>query len=170
MIKVIDNFLSPDECSEYIELIEEFTRQKNIPFTNSSTNFNHKYVNEELSQKFYERFLTFKDDSLNVVKPNNLIMMAKYANGEQFGIHTDTGLYYNKDKQLKTQYTVLIYLNDDFEGGLTIFYDDFFNKTTEIIPRKGSCLIFDINLWHEGQIVKSGNKYWIGCEFIGKFT
>ncbi len=84
-----------------------------------------------------------------------------------FGIHTDTGLYYNDKDKIYTTHTLLIYLNDDFEGGTTVFYDSNFKITDTIIPKKGSCLIFDISLFHKGSVVSKGSKYWIGCELIG---
>jgi hypothetical protein len=30
-------------------------------------------------------------------------------------------------------------------------------------------LDFDIDLWHRGDVIQSGTKYWIGCEIIGTF-
>lgn len=167
MISCINNFLSDDECKEYIQLIEEAMTHKNIPFTNTSNNFNHKCINQELANKFLERI--FKNGQLDkdVNTANDLIMMAKYNKGENFGIHTDTGLFYDKATKTKTRYTLLVYLNDDFKGGNTVFYTDKFKLTDIIIPKKGSCLLFDIDLWHEGKEVTEGSKYWIGCEIIG---
>jgi len=172
MIKVIPNFLSNDECAEYINLInEKANKSDTCCFTNNADMFNHKYINETLSQHFYDRFCLFENPSDNeITGPNNLVMMARYINGENFGLHTDTGLFYDNINKLKSRFTVLIYLNDDFDNGNTIFYNDKFQVTDVIKPVKGSCLIFDIDLWHEGQAVKNGNKYWIGCEFIGKFS
>lgn len=169
MIKILDNFLTDKECQFYIQSIKE--KNSNVPFSNSSLSTNDKYIDHELAKKFYQRLIEL-DSSLKYPKTlgyNNLIMTSYYKEGENFGIHTDTGLYYDYINKIKTRYTLLIYLNDDFEGGKTIFYDDNFNKTTEIIPKKGSCLIFDINLYHEGTQVISGSKYWIGCEILGSF-
>ena len=45
-----------------------------------------------------------------------------------------------------------IYSND-------IFYDDKFKETVRVTPKKGSCIIFDIDLWHQGLEVKNGKKY-----------
>ena len=62
----------------------------------------------------------------------------------------------------------MIYLNDDFTGGKTVFYDDCFQKTVEIEPKKGKALLFDIDLWHKGEEIHNGEKFWIGCEIISK--
>ncbi len=168
MITVYDHFLTDDECDTYITMINNFAAQKHVPFSNSATNFNHKYIDEKLAQSFYDRCRE-KQIQIDTIGPNNLIMMAKYQKGESFGIHTDTGLYYNKANNTKTRYTLLIYLNDNFIGGNTIFYTDHLQVLKTIVPKKGSCLLFDIDLWHEGCEVLDGYKYWIGCELIGSF-
>jgi predicted 2-oxoglutarate/Fe(II)-dependent dioxygenase YbiX len=168
MIRVIDNFLTDEECQNYIQLIEHLTKEKNVRFSESAYNFNHKYTDNKLAQSFYE-----KGQQLNLFEncttlgPNKLIMVSKYTKGENFGIHTDTGLFYDKINKVKTRYTLLIYLNDDFEGGNTVFYDNNLNITETIVPKKGSCLLFDIDLLHEGKKVTQGSKYWIGCEILG---
>lgn len=171
MIRIIDNFLTNEECNKYIELINNFIMKKNIPFSNSANNFNHKYTDINLSQEFYDKCIEKNVlENIDTLGPNKLIMVSKYQKGENFGLHTDTGLYYNIEDQTKTRYTLLIYLNDDFDGGKTIFYTDNFEISKTISPKKGSCLLFDIDLWHEGKEVLNGTKYWIGIEIIGKFT
>jgi hypothetical protein len=170
MIHIIDNFLSPKECSDYITLIDtiRLSKDKHVPFTNNASNFNHKYVDLVLSEHFYKKLID-KWPSAEPIGPNNLIMISRYNAGENFGIHTDTGLFYDKLNRIKTRYTMLIYLNDDFTGGNTVFYDTSFNVTRVVVPKKGSCLVFDIDLWHEGREILNGNKYWIGIELIGNF-
>ena len=96
-------------------------------------------------------------------------MTGKYLSNNNFGLHTDTGLFYNKNTKEKSQYTLLIYLNDDFEGGTTSFFTDNFQPTVTIHPKQGTALLFDIDLWHKGDKLISGEKYWIGCELIAKF-
>lgn len=162
MIKTQNNFLTDEECNSFIKGINNKTNK--ICFTDNGKFENDKYTNPELADYFYQKLkpkLEFK-----TYRANNLIMTGKYTPNEEFGIHTDTGLYYNIDQKEKSRYTLLIYLNDDFEGGETIFYDDYFKEIKRIIPKKGMALIFDIDLWHKANKVKTGYKYWIGCEII----
>lgn len=166
-VLLIDNFLDVEECNVYINQINE--KKDIINFTNEGKFKNDKYIDPDLSMLFYNRIGYDVINKLNVVKPNNLIMTGKYEVGQSFSLHTDTGLYFNLEQKLKSTYTMLIYLNDDFEGGHTLFYDDKFNHLFNIIPKKGMALIFDIDMWHSGQQLSSGTKYWIGCELIGKF-
>lgn len=163
---MIDKFLTDEECDNYISLIEEKTKDVCVPFTNNTTNFNHKYVDNELAQIFYDKLVNGPLDS---TRANDLIMMSKYVEGEKFGLHTDTGLFYDSKSKTKSRYTMLIYLNDNFDGGSTVFYNNNFVITDTVVPKRGSCLIFDIDLWHEGQPISNGIKYWIGCEIIGSF-
>jgi hypothetical protein len=51
----------------------------------------------------------------------------------------------------------------------TVFYDDNWRVTKTVTPKKGNAILFDIDLWHMGNPVTRGAKYWIGCEIIGKF-
>jgi hypothetical protein len=96
-------------------------------------------------------------------------MTGNYCPGQEFNMHTDTGLFYDRKAQEKSRWTLLIYLNDDFEGGHTLFYDDAWKQTHDIEPVAGTALLFDIDLWHKGDVLQSGVKHWIGCEIIGVF-
>ena len=57
--------------------------------------------------------------------------------------------------------------HDDFRGGRTLFYTDTGEHTVSIEPKRGRALVFDIDVWHQGEEVE-GEKLWIGCEIIGK--
>jgi hypothetical protein len=96
-------------------------------------------------------------------------MTGMYSPGDSFGLHTDTGLYYNSKEKEKTQWTLLIYLNTLEEEGATVFYDDNWNITQKIYPKCGKAILFDIDLWHLGEPLICQEKFWIGCEMIGKF-
>jgi hypothetical protein len=62
----------------------------------------------------------------------------------------------------------LIYLNDNYDGGETSFYTENFVHVTDIQPKIGTALLFNLDQWHKGNTVLNGDKYWIGCEIIGK--
>jgi prolyl 4-hydroxylase len=170
-IYTIKNFLSAKECDKFIEQIDN--KGKTIAFTSVGKFKNDKYVDEKLANSFYEKIISTIDkqiiDRCKIIKANNLIMTGKYAPNQQFGMHTDTGLYFNKKEKLKSRYTLLIYLNDNYEGGETSFYDQKFQHILDIKPQKNMALLFDIDMWHKGKQVLSEHKYWIGCEIIGRF-
>lgn len=171
-IFTIQHFLTDSECISYINLINNTT---NIcPFTNSGIFKNNKFTDSNISNSLYKRLCDFISVDrllkINIIGNNDLIMTGQYEPEQEFSLHTDTGLYYDKINKLKSTYTLLIYLNDDFEGGETTFYDQSFNEQFKITPQKGMALIFNIDNWHRGCKIKKGNKLWIGCELIGKIT
>lgn len=160
MIYELDEFLSKDECNDFIEKINN--NKTIVPFTNSGLFKNNKWRDLELATSFYNRI---KLDE-NIIRPNDVIMSGMYNVGDSFSLHTDTGLYYSSTEE--TRWTLLIYLNDDYTGGETVFYNDDWTHKKTVIPKTGKAILFDIDLWHKGNVLLSGTKYWIGCEIIGK--
>lgn len=96
------------------------------------------------------------------------VFFARVEPGQEFGIHTDTGCEYDETRNRYSKFTLLTYLNDDFAGGGTTFYDhDEFKESFSVAPREGRTLVFDIDLFHAGQRVLSGGpKLWIGTEIV----
>ena len=54
---------------------------------------------------------------------------------------------------LRSELTLLVYLNEDFQGGATDF------RGFQIQPRTGDALLFVHDTWHEGAVLVSGCKY-----------
>lgn len=163
------DFLTKEECASYARLVEE-TKAPN--FTDTGVFTNKKWQDAELANALYERLnQRFKGCVPGVLRANTLVMGAIFNSGNSFPIHTDTGLYYNSETGEKSRWTMLIYLNDDFEGGETMFYDtDTWAVTHRVKPETGKALVFDIDLWHSGSPIHAGIKRWIGCELIGKMN
>jgi hypothetical protein len=149
----------------------------------SSDFVNGKIINPDVSGMIYERIsraiLPFpspssssliytdrKDKKWSFIESPKYIMYAKVEQDKQFAIHTDTGCEYDDCQNKYSKFTTLTYLNDDYEGGNTIFYDKMFKETCRIIPRKGLTLCFDIDLFHAGGKVTRGTKYWVGTELV----
>jgi len=169
-IYTFNNFLTDKECEKYDEIVRNPPQQASA-FTQTGGFDNKKWTDPELSSYFYSLLKNHISDKTinnnefpNILRANTLIMTGNYNPGQQFNMHTDTGLYYNIKE--KSRWTLLIYLNDDYEGGHTLFYDDDFKFTKDITPKKGMALLFDIDLWHRGDVIITGNKRWIGCEII----
>ena len=152
----IDNAFSAAELSNLALYVHGELDKPQRTFTNSDFQ-NGKTVNKFISKFIFKKIKPFiPSESLNVIQT---IMFARVHTGKFFGVHTDTGY------DINSKYTVLLYLNDDFEGGSTSFYDDnLTEKLFEIKPVKGRILCFDIDLFHSGDIVTKGTKLWIGTE------
>ena len=89
----------------------------------------------------------------------------KYNNGDFFAKHTDE--HYKNDKNEISLITVLIYLNDDYEGGNTKFLFDDVNEIS-ITPKIGLICLMDQNILHEVPNIKNGVKYVIRTELMYK--
>ncbi len=165
-IYTLPNFLTTEECATYIEKIT--APQKRTAFAESGLFANHKYTDQAQADTFFQRLQTYALPE-TLLRPNTLVMTGFYKPGDQFGLHTDTGLYYNAEAKEKSRWTLLIYLNTIDGEGATVFYDDTWKETQRVYPKEGTAVLFDIDLWHKGEELKTQNKYWIGCEIIGPF-
>lgn len=171
-IFTLDNIYTNEKINEFIKYIDN---QDETVKKFTDHNFkNGKIINTELSEYMFNSWKTYLPSiytdrngiKWEPVSAANYVMYSTIKSGEMFGLHTDTGCYYFPPSQSK--FTVLTYLNDDFIGGSTQFYTNSLHKTYEILPEKGKTLIFDIDLFHQGNIVTFGEKYWIGSEIICK--
>lgn len=104
---------------------------------------------DQLSQRVADFF------SVPTVAYIEPLPMMKYQPGDYFDWHTDlTGGFATQRTA-----TMIMYLNDDFEGGDTCFkYLDL-----RIRPQRGSALVYTYSqeqpLWHRGEAVIAGTKY-----------
>ena len=167
---IIENFLDEDEiktCLEYVDT-QSLSGEKNT-FNNQTDFFNAKLRNQELSQKFYQKLENINqvdpsDGNWRPIKSCGYIFMAKYYPGTNFSLHLDTGscFLYNE----RSYQTLLIYLNDDYTDGETVFFNQNFEKKVTVTPKKGTAILFKIDLWHQGNQVTNGYKSWIGTEIV----
>lgn len=99
---------------------------------------------------------------------NERLRFCRYAPGQYFHRHLD-GIHYRSDT-LQSKLTFMIYLNgnEEFSGGRTLFYKS--RSDAEIwhaySPQKGDLIIFDHNLWHEGEEVFSGEKFVLRSDIL----
>ena len=98
---------------------------------------------------------------------NPFLRVYRYDVGTRFPPHEDTP-YIAPDGQ-RSFLTVLLYLNDEFSGGETIFYVDHKDSTVGSIaihPKAGAVVIFPHELWHEGTEITAGWKYVMRTEVM----
>lgn len=93
--------------------------------------------------------------------------ISKCLNTRLFGLHYDASFIKNKDE--RTFFTFMVYLNDTFEGGETVFYQN--EKAEEISwklkPKQGILIFFIQDIYHEGRPV-IGEKYIFRSDIIYK--
>ncbi len=108
----------------------------------------------------------------------HVVKFSKYKAGSKFCPHIDNLLEINADE--KSIFTLIIYLNDKFNGGKTYFHQrqskqlpfipDDLEKTrvASVTPKTGTCLVFNHDVLHEGEQVTNGEKYIIRVELVFK--
>jgi len=104
---------------------------------------------------------------------NPCFRVCRYDVGGFFSPHHDGDFVRNStNRSLKT---FMVYLNDDFEGGPTNFYDEsqphYAKAEPEKVifsyrPERGSCLVFNHDITHDGGELRIGRKYIFRTEVL----
>lgn len=180
-IRSYKNFFSKDYCELLIEKYEKVWNEEQEKIrelslcagcTQCSCNridiMQHEtFANEKkfIAQMFNRMVPVYKEDTL--IQDHQFpekygfenIKMKKYTAGteQQFKDHTDVADY----KSAKRFLIFMVYLNDDFEGGETVF-----NLTNEAIkPVQGMLLMFP-PFWtyphHARKVISGRSKYFVG--------
>ena len=134
-IKIIENFISDEDCNSsilyYNKLLSENMFNKiedgRLMITNTKLQFPIDLILKHLPKlnEIYGDIFYIRD-----------ILLSIYSNGAFLSPHIDY-----EDPSLKDSLGVVLYLNDDFEGGKIYFSNFNFTYT----PKKGSIIIFPCN-------------------------
>lgn len=175
-IAYIYNVLNDDECDYVISKLEEaeFCHSEGMDYETSK----NEVTDYRTSNTFYDMdgvFLDYNQMIFNAVKDrfwympfsiDNIepVQSQRYGVGQEYKKHCD---YFNYGpNQIKTDNdriaTLILYLNDDFEGGETEFHE----LGIKIKPKKGAALYFEYNYipelnyktLHSGNPVTKGEK------------
>ncbi|MDF2188504.1 2OG-Fe(II) oxygenase [Paraflavitalea sp. CAU 1676] len=99
---------------------------------------------------------------------NDRLRFCKYSANQYFHRHLD-GIHYQSAAS-QSKLTFMIYLNSatEFEGGRTLFYQtkEATKPWAEYIPVQGDLIVFDHNVWHEGEELRSGEKFVLRSDII----
>lgn len=171
-IMTIDNIYTHDEIALYIKQIDNYSNKERLFSDNDFKN--GKIYNIEHSDMIFNRikpylpsnYIDRNGKSWEFIGSCYYIFYAKLIENQHFGIHTDTGSFYDNKNNMYSKFTLLTYLNDDFIGGATQFYNSNLERTITIEPAINKTLIFDIDLFHKGDIILQGSKRWIGTEIV----
>eukprot|EP00928_Gymnodinium_smaydae_P003907 TRINITY_DN11380_c0_g2_i1.p1 TRINITY_DN11380_c0_g2~~TRINITY_DN11380_c0_g2_i1.p1 ORF type:complete len:324 (+),score=38.82 TRINITY_DN11380_c0_g2_i1:125-973(+) len=190
---LIKNLLSPEECDEIIAQAESFGMQscgysERIRITDRVS-----VRGGRLGRVLFERARPFLKDVFipafrkgpegcpedmlrGLWQPSELnpcFRVCRYSPGGFFAPHYDGGFdTCDRHRSIKT---FMIYLNDDFEGGPTSFYNEnqrrysrglSENQIYELRPEKGSCLVFNHCITHDGGELLQGKKYILRTEVM----
>lgn len=171
-IFTLDNILSPKECAEYITLTE------NIGYTDAPITTirgfeirpdirnNQRVILDDQERAFdlWQRVSSYIPSTIGrwqAVGLNERFRFYRYDPGQRFALHHDGS--YRRPNGEESLLTFMIYLNEGFEGGDTLFhlsrryYEDLPNIA--VIPATGMVLCFVHDLVHEGAPIIQGRKY-----------
>jgi predicted 2-oxoglutarate/Fe(II)-dependent dioxygenase YbiX len=158
----LENFLSEQECLNYINMSEGIGYEDAMIITREGAKIikevrnNDRVIfdNQSLADTLFNKikpFLPEQWEGWQLVGLNERFRFYRYTPEQYFKWHKD-GNYCRNDKEISLL-TLLMYLNDDFQGGETSF-------NWEVIkPVRGAALIFPHRLTHQGMPVISGIKY-----------
>lgn len=168
---VINDFLTKQECEDYILLSEQRGYEEATVTTSNGPrmlkgvrdNDRVLYNDVEMAEKLWEKIKSFVPKVIEGKEAyglNELFRFYRYENQQRFNRHRDGA--YSRGVGDQSHLTLLFYLNDDFEGGETAF-DEF-----EIKPKQGSALVFEHFYHHKGCAVEKGVKYVLRTDVMYK--
>jgi len=164
----IDNVLTSDECQKYMDL---FNDPKKVELINDKHRkyYRVQFQDKELANKLYEMVKSYIPKKIKKISVgmNSFIRLSKYEPGQFFGIHKD-GINFDQENKKNMSYATLnIFLNDDFEGGETIFYEnDKKTLTMKCKPKSGRGSFFYSQQFHEGAKLTKGYKYLLRTDLM----
>ena len=173
ILRTIDSFLSEEQCDYIIGLIDKNHHKSTVASSGNTLYEEHSRNSSTCflsnSDKVVSEILDKIASELNLDKSlAEGIQGQLYEPGQYFKKHHDwfsgADLQKHCSEKGNRSHTLMIYLNDDFEGGKT----DFSNISYTAQPKKGRAITWtnlksdgsgDTDALHEGQQVLSGKKY-----------
>jgi predicted 2-oxoglutarate/Fe(II)-dependent dioxygenase YbiX len=159
----VDDVLTPAECRDLIRELDHANLEK-VERGDMATYARNIKVDSALAAKIYARIQDLLPSVPRTMGCNEYMRFSKYEPGEEFKRHRD-GI--NQDRNgFRAKYTVNIFLNEDFAGGETEFYDDSGRSQFLAVPATGRGMIFDNQILHSGNRVGNGYKYLIRTDVM----
>ena len=169
--------ISPAECEAWVRWGEStgFSLEKHAQTSRIAHRDNWRLAVESdaVAQAVFERLMLARlvPPTLGRLRAsgcNPNIRLYKYGEGQRFGRHVDQS---NRVADGATEFTVLLYLNDGFEGGETVFYGSHYdaNPMYRFVPQAGAALVHahgERCLTHEGSAVTKGVKYLLRTDVV----
>ena len=164
LLWLVDDVYTENECRNFIDFIEQSspTLATNNPLYRDQDRLieDNPKIAEDLFLRLYPH-LPQQINMLKLVGLNERLRMYRYRTGQRFEPHMDH--WYRPSENRISLHTVLVYFNDDFEGGETRFQEQI---EQTIIPKRGMVAIFQHKIRHEGCPVRRGIKYAMRSDVI----
>lgn len=168
----LPDFLSQAEARQQIQfseqlgyqtaLIRTVSGQQHLPAIRQNQRL--ELANPVLSQQLFHRLQQRTRTIAHAQVLNDAVAIYplwryyRYLPGDHFKWHRD-GIV--RDSQGRcSRFTLLIYLNSDYQGGATQF------REASILPRTGMALLFPHQLLHQGERLRVGCKYVLRSDIL----
>jgi len=164
LLWTVEDVYSPAECRAFIEMIE--AAAPTLATNNPMYRNQDRVIKDEprTAADLLERLrpeLPERIGDFRLLGLNERLRFYRYAVGQEFAPHMDH--WYRPAPDQITLHTVLVYFNDDFEGGET----EFMEQLEEVVaPKPGLVAIFQHKVRHAGRVVTSGCKYAMRADVI----
>jgi hypothetical protein len=160
----VDDIYTDTECRNFIDIIEGSSDLS--PPNNPLYRDQDRAIKDDpvIAKELFRRLRPHLPERINMLKLiglNDRLRMYRYRAGQRFEPHMDH--WYRPSETRITLHTVLVYFNDDFEGGETRFQEQI---EQTIIPKRGRVAIFQHKIRHEGCPVRRGVKYVMRSDVI----
>jgi predicted 2-oxoglutarate/Fe(II)-dependent dioxygenase YbiX len=168
LVYVVRHFMSDTECEQLIA-VGEAAGFATAPISTSSgpviatdirNNTRVMFDRPELADRLWLRTRDLVPEGIedrDALGLNERFRLYRYDPGERFAPHYDGAYRRNADE--KSELSLMVYLNDGFEGGETRFYHEDHRLRLTVRPERGMALFFLHCQLHEGSPVRSGRKY-----------
>jgi WD40 repeat protein len=160
------NVLSESECEHFIKETEH-VQYEDLYGYHPSYRSNKRVIvqDDELANLVFERVKNYVPKSIDresfsweSYSVNPHWRFCRYYPGQHFSPHIDG--HYEVDRDHRSWFTFMIYLNGGFEGGATNFLKMRSKHVIyPVIPAAGMVLVFPHELYHEGEPLGSLQKY-----------
>jgi predicted 2-oxoglutarate/Fe(II)-dependent dioxygenase YbiX len=160
----IRNAVSPSGCRDYVQQgdrvgwIPSNISELNPLYARSQANIN---IDTRALFAAIRHTAPPRLDDMDIVSlAEQRTQLMRYSEGEYFGVHTDSP-FVAQDGAI-TKLSLVLYLNDDYTGGETVFPD----LALEVRPEVGKILLFPPDLPHMSKPISHGAKYIVRSEVL----
>ena len=174
-IFVIHDFLTRDECQSFITRSEKAGYEVASittaagPVIDREVRDNARLIADDptLAETLWHRAepcIPQTTGGWYVMGLNERLRFYRYDPGQKFALHYD-GCFRRGDGE-QSQLTFMVYLNEEFTGGETKFYQDDRTLRVTVSPKRGMALVFAHFQLHEGAPVVDGRKYVLRTDVV----
>ena len=160
----VEGLLSKELCQQLIQQLDTGCELEKVEKGEMASYDRNMMINADFAKTLYDTIRPLLPEQPATTGCNDHFRFSKYWPGQEFKRHTD-GINIDA-KGHRAKYTVNIFLNDNFEGGSTEFFDEFGRSCFIAEPKAGRAMIFDNQIAHAGNKVLTGNKYLIRTDVM----